>query len=104
MSEVSDARFLLAVKAATFLRALAQEGDSEPWRAYSLDIAAVLSGHPEDIGATGSYSSYEVTWKEVTEKAKGLITKGWLLGCTCGCRGEFLVTPLAEAELGWDAV
>jgi hypothetical protein len=85
--EIDDERFLAAVD--EVIRIITErDGGLEPLGATRWDIAAVLTGHPEDVG--GNPVDYpDVSQGLVLAKAKQLVRKGRLCGCTDGCRGDF---------------
>jgi hypothetical protein len=84
--DISDEVFLAAVDEAIRVRS----GDDErPWSwATRWDVAAVLAGHPGDVG--GSPVEYaEMPERLLLAKARRLIMRGLLDGCACGCRRSF---------------
>lgn len=99
-SDITDEAFLGAVVEAIVVRSRVEE-TTYLW-ATRWDVAAVLAGHPEHVGA-GPFDYPDMPWKIVVAKAHRLIQRGLLNGCGCGCRGEFSITPtaakVAEAAL-----
>lgn len=86
--DIPDDAFLAAVDEAIRLRG---EVEETVWTigATRWDLAAVLAGHPEDVG--GSPVAYaEMPDNLLLAKAKRLIGRGLLDGCACGCRGSFM--------------
>jgi hypothetical protein len=85
-SDISDESFLAAVDRARHLRS---EADDHPWSwATRWDVAAVLAGHPEHVGACPVEYPH-MPEKVVLAKARRLVRRGLLDACTCGCRGDF---------------
>ena len=71
---------------------LAAVDDAARLRGFSMatrwDVAAVLAGHPEDVGEN-PVDYPEVPERVVLAKARKLIRQGRMGGCACGCRGDF---------------
>lgn len=85
-ADIPDEAFLAAIDEVARQR-------SEPGRPWTLgasrwDIATVLAGHPELVGATAQ-DWPDVPPKVVLAKAKRLIARRLIDGCSCGCRGDF---------------
>lgn len=81
--QIPDDTFLAAVETARTARG---HDTATRW-----DVAAVLAGHPEDIGdAANDYP--EVPQRIILAKARRLYRRGKLTGCICGCRGDFAPT------------
>jgi hypothetical protein len=86
-ADIADDAFLDAIDEVVRLRS--EPGN--PWTigASRWDIAAVLAGHPEDVG--GSPADYpDLPPKVVLAKADRLARSGKVDGCCCGCRGDFV--------------
>lgn len=60
------------------------EGAGGPRVAHSV-LNAMPEGTPEKLALA---------------KMKMLVRRGWVGGCTCGCRGDFHLTPEGHAALG----
>jgi hypothetical protein len=90
-ADITDEAFLAAIDEVARRR-------SEPGRPWTIgasrwDIACVLAGHPELVGtATGTQDWPNVPPKVVRAKAKRLIARRLIDGCSCGCRGDFIRT------------
>lgn len=85
--DITDEVFLSAVDEAIRVRG---EVEETRWTIGSTrwDLAAVLAGHPEDVGAAPvDYPG--MPEKLVLAKARKLINQRKLSGCWCGCRGDF---------------
>lgn len=82
-SDITDSAFIDAVLYCCAVRKMA---------ATRWDVTAVLAGHPEDVGG-GSRDYPDMPWKVVLAKARSLIRRGLIDGCSCGCRGDFEVKP-----------
>lgn len=85
--DIPDETFLTALDEAIRLREIEH---GAPWNcgATRWDLAAVLAGHPEDVG--GSPVDYpDLPMALVLAKARNLIRRGLLTGCACGCRGDW---------------
>lgn len=99
-SDVSDAAFLEAVAT---VRATRPGGvGASVW-----DVAEALGGNLDHVRAlargdeTGDYPRGDrpessVPYKVVEAKARRLIRRGLLTGCTCGCRGDFEVVDFTK--------
>ncbi len=82
--DISDAQFLSAVVLAEKLQGY--DGATR-W-----NVGAVLAGFPYFIGSDSfDYAAVDaaVPPKVVLAKARRLVRRGLLDGCTCGCRGSF---------------
>lgn len=90
--QIPDDVFLAAVETARTAR-----GHSTATR---WDVAAVLAGHPEDVGVVSELSSDHsaVPQRIVLAKARRLYRRGKLTGCICGCRGEFAPVEVAKVS------
>lgn len=86
-SDITDEAFLAAVRYCL--------AEREATMATRWDVAAVLAGHPEHVeGPPHDYP--DMPWKVVLAKARSLIRRGLIDGCSCGCRGDFGFTAAAE--------
>lgn len=89
--ELPDWAFVSAIRTVQILRA--REDYSAAIPASIWDVTAVIAGHPEDV-VTNLSTQQEypgVPPKLMLAKAKGLIKRGIIDGCACGCRGDFEV-------------
>jgi hypothetical protein len=84
-ADIPDDVFLDAVTQAIRARST-KDNFAFTW-ASRWDVEAVLAGHPELVGEVHEYPTMPTNL--VLAKARKLILKGKLLGCVCGCRGEF---------------
>lgn len=86
-ADISDDAFLDAIRTVHRVR----WGGNPQWIGASVwDVAAVLDGHPEWAGERqATDGSVQIPEKVVRAKAKRLITRGFVDGCACGCRGDF---------------
>ena len=90
VADISDEAFLGAIRTVHRVR-----WDNRPtWIGASIwDVTAVLDGHPEWCGKPeATDGSVAIPEKVVRAKAKRLIRRGLVTGCTCGCRGDFEIT------------
>jgi len=79
-SQIPDDAFLAAVETARTMRG---HTTATRW-----DVAAVLAGRPEDVGATADeYPAFPQS--VILAKARRLYRPGKLTCCICGCRGDF---------------
>jgi hypothetical protein len=81
-SDIDDTAFLDAIDEAIRLR-------GPLWCSYATrwDVAAVLAGHPEDVGGT-PVDYPNMPQAVVLAKARRLINRELASGCACGCRGD----------------
>ena len=79
-ADITNEAFLAAVQTAAQIRG---HRSATRW-----DVAAVLAGHPEDVGQ-GPQNYPAMPEKVVLAKARRLIRRRILDGCACGCRGDF---------------
>jgi hypothetical protein len=90
---IPDDTFLAAVTEAIRVRS---EVEGVPWwLATRWDTAAVLAGHPEDVGAS-PVDYPDMPEDVVMAKSRELIAKGLLDGCEtdgCDCRGSYEIIP-----------
>lgn len=90
--DIPDVVFLSAVERARALRGFS-------W-ATRWDVAMVLGGLDELAGsAQGVYDVPGVPAKVVLAKADRLVKRGLMSACTCGCRGDFDLTPTGVQRL-----
>lgn len=83
-----------------FLQAIVVCGiERESSWATRWDVAAVLTGHLEHIGAA-PYRYPDLPEKVVMAKAKTLIASSVIDGCACGCRGDWRLTAETAETLG----
>lgn len=91
-SDILDGVFVRAVKEAIRQRNLKAP---IPWCGWTTatrwDVTAVLAGHPELVGDGSARDFPNVPPKVVLAKAKRLVRRGLIDGCTCGCRGDFQI-------------
>lgn len=88
-ADITDEAFLSAVDDVCQLRWGGVGIGASRW-----DVAAVLSGHPEDVGV--SVVDYPgMPDKVVLAKARKLVRRGLVDGCACGCRGDFTRAEVA---------
>lgn len=69
-----------------------------------LDHQVAVMGIADRIGSYPTVTGYlsdvpGVPEKVVIAKAKRLIGRGLIVGCACGCRGDFEITPAGKALL-----
>lgn len=94
-SDITDETFLAAIDEAIRVRTEVEGGPPWTW-ATRWDAAAVLAGHPEDVGATANEYP-NMPEKVVLAKARRLIRRGLVDGCFCGCRGDLKRTDSTKA-------
>lgn len=94
-ADIPDETFLKAIKEVIRRRNMQPPVPYHGWvTATRWDVAAVLAGHPELVGtADAGKDFYNVPPKVLLAKAKRLIRRRLIDGCTCGCRGDFRVLP-----------
>lgn len=92
-ADIPDEAFIKAIKEAIRRRNLQPPIPEHGWiTATRWDVHAVLAGHPELVGtARAGDGPSRVPAKVVLAKAKRLVKRGLIDGCTCGCRGDFEV-------------
>jgi len=65
------------------------------------DVQAMLAGYPVDWPREDREDiERKIPAKVVMAKAARLINRGWLDGCSCGCRGDYEVMPRVAEGLG----
>jgi len=94
-ADISDEAFLDAIRTVHRVR----HHDNPQWIGASIwDIAATLEGHPEWCGQSqATDGSVQIPEKVVRAKARRLVKRGLVDGCTCGCRGDFEIREEARA-------
>lgn len=92
-ADIPDEAFVKAIKETIRRRNLQPPIPSHGWSTASRwDVATVLAGHPELVGTSEATQDWPgVPWKVVLAKAKRLVRRDLIDGCTCGCRGDFQV-------------
>jgi hypothetical protein len=80
-SDITDEAFLDAMRKVLELRP-----NPASW-VNRWDLASALDGHPEWVN--GQRGELSIPEKVVLAKAKRMIKRGLILGCACGCRGDF---------------
>lgn len=97
-SDITDEAFLDAIRTIHRIR---YSGNPQWIGASIWDIAAVLDGHPEWAGQRqATDGSVQFPEKVIRAKAKRLVKRGLVDGCTCGCRGDFEIREEALAARG----
>jgi hypothetical protein len=87
-ADISDEAFLDAIRTVHHVR----WNDNPQWIGASIwDVGAVLGGHPEWCGQPEATQDELAAFpdKVLRAKARRLIKRGLIKGCTCGCRGDF---------------
>lgn len=103
-ADITDEAFVKSVKEAIRRRNLGDASDHVWATATRWDVAAVLAGHPELVGTDKAHKGFPgLPPKVVLAKAKRLVGRQVIDGCTCGCRGEFEVLAPKPAEGRADA-
>lgn len=92
-ADIPDETFVKAVKEAIRRRNMQPPIPYYGWTTATLwDVTAVLAGHPELVGTDKVCEPFpNLPPKVVLAKAKRLVRRKLIDGCTCGCRGNFEV-------------
>lgn len=94
-SDIPDEAFTAAIKEVCRRRNLMPPIPHHGWTTASRwDVTTVLAGHPELVGTDRACDNWpNLPWKIVQAKAKRLVKRKVIDGCTCGCRGDYEVLP-----------
>jgi hypothetical protein len=89
-ADIPDVELLAAIAEVTRRRT---DASGAPWGlgANRWDIGWVLSGYEGLAQFTDPAPEMRYPEKVVLAKARSLVRRGLLLGCPCGCRGDFEV-------------
>ena len=103
-ADVPDDVVIAAVQEARRLRNAADTLGITQSTATREDVAAVLAGHPEQVGVSPrDYDYPEVPTRLLLAKLRHMIARGVLDGCPCGCRRNAMTDPHLYAQ-HWDDV